>query len=499
MKNILICWIGLTDIRAAEGKKQAGRGPIAQALELKTFDEVWLINDLPEKDSALYLQWLKKQTEVPIVARREQLTNPTNFTEIYEAAVRCIENVQAQHGRDVSLTYHISPGTSHMAAVWVILAKTRFPAELIDSSPQEGVKTVSFPFEVSAEFMPDLLKPSDRRLAELSEGLPPEAPEFAQILHKSAVMKRLIAKARHVAPRSVPVLIEGESGTGKELLARAIHHASPRKGKFVAINCGAIPSELVEAELFGHVKGAFTGAEKERKGVFEAADGGTLFLDELGDLPTSVQVKLLRALQENEIARVGSTETVKVDVRIIAATHRDLIAETAAGRFRTDLFYRLAVAVLKIPPLRERKGDISFLIDRLLDQVNLESANEPGYKDKKISPDAKNLLLQHQWPGNVRELLNTLRRAAIWTSGRTITRLDTEDALIPLASTGSSNVLNRPLGDGFNLNKTLSGVARHYIDRALQESGGSKKKAAELIGFSNYQTLSNWMKKHGVE
>ena len=495
----MICWVGLTDIRAAEGNKQAGLGPIAQAVAARTFDEVWLINDVPKKDPAFYPNWLKTQTDTPILTRREKLTSPTNFTEIYEAAVRCIEAVQNKHGKNVSLTYHISPGTSHMAAVWVILSKTRFPAELIDSSPEEGVKTVSFPFEISAEFIPDLLKPSDQRLADLSEGLPPEAPEFSEILHKSTAMKRLIARARHVATRSVPVLIEGESGTGKELLARAIHHASPCKGAFVAVNCGAIPSELVEAELFGHVKGAFTGAEKERKGFFEAADGGTLFLDELGDLPLSVQVKLLRALQENEIVRVGSTEAVKVDVRIIAATHRDLIAETAAGRFRSDLFYRLAVAVLKIPPLRERKGDVSFLIDRLLAQVNLESANEPCYKDKKISPDAKNVLLQHLWPGNVRELLNTLRRAAIWTTGRTITRRDAEEALIPLAPAGSSDVLNQPLGDGFSLNDTLSGVARHYIDRALRESGGSKKKAAELIGFSNYQTLTNWMKKHGVE
>jgi len=499
MKQILICWIGLTDLRAAKEEKQAGVGPIVQALAARAFDEIWLINDLADKDAGIYLAWLEKQTEVPVVTRREKLTSPTNFTEIYEAAVRCIETVQARHGKDVSLTYHISPGTSHMAAVWVILAKTRFPAELIESSTQAGVNTVSFPFDISAEFIPDLLKPLDRRLVELSEGMPPEAPEFARILHKSTVMKRLIAKARHVAPRSVPVLIEGESGTGKELLARAIHRASPRKGGFIAVNCGAIPSELVEAELFGHVKGAFTGAEKERRGVFEAADGGTLFLDELGDLPLSVQVKFLRALQENEIVRVGSTKPIQVDVRLIAATHKDLIAETTAGRFRSDLFYRLAVAVLKIPPLRERKGDIGFLIGRLLEQVNLESANEPGYKDKKISPDAKNFLLQHSWPGNVRELLNTLRRAAIWTTGRTITRLDAEEALIPLASAGSSGVLNQPLGDGFNLTDTISGVARHYIERALQESGGKKRKAAELIGFSNYQTLTNWMKRHGVE
>ena len=170
-------------------------------------------------------------------------------------------------------------------------------------------------------------------------------------------MKRVIARARRVAPRSVPVLIEGETGTGKELIARAIHQAGPRRGRaFVAVNCGAIPADLVESELFGHEKGAFTGADRSRKGYFEAADAGTLFLDEIGELPAPAQVKLLRVLQDGLVVRIGATRPVQVDVRVIAATNRTLTHEVARNRFREDLFYRLAVAVLKLPPLRERPG-----------------------------------------------------------------------------------------------------------------------------------------------
>ena len=198
--------------------------------------------------------------------------------------------------------------------------------------------------------------------------MPDEAPEFNDIIHRSEVMQRVILKARRIAPRSIPVLIEGESGTGKELFARAIHDASPRKEKpFVAINCGAIPAELVESELFGHEKGAFTGANTARAGHFEAAHQGTIFLDEIGELPKGMQVKLLRTVQEGEVKRIGATQARKVDIRIIAATNRNLIDEVAAGNFREDLFYRLAVAVIKLPPLRERAGDVSLLIDHFLD------------------------------------------------------------------------------------------------------------------------------------
>jgi transcriptional regulator with PAS, ATPase and Fis domain len=386
-----------------------------------------------------------------------------------------------------------------MAAVWIIIAKTRHPAKLIESSKKEGVKIASIPFDISAEFIPDLLRGPDERLEKLAEGLPPEAPEFSNIIHRCQAMSRVITKARVIAPRSVSTIIEGESGTGKELLARAIHNASPRKNKpFVALNCGAIPTELIESELFGHEKGAFTGADSKKIGYFEAANGGTFFLDEIGELPLAAQVKLLRAIQEKAIVRVGSTKPVEIDVRIIAATNRNLIDEIAKGKFRSDLFYRIAVAVLKLPPLRERKGDIGLLIDGLLNKINKESVDEPGYEHKKLSSSARNILINHSWAGNVRELQNTLRRAAIWSADTTIGVDDVREAILPVGLDKQDDLLGRPMGDGFNITQLMEILAKHYLERALNESASNKTKAAKLIGLPNYQTLTNWMIKYKV-
>jgi len=499
MKKVLVAWVGNTDLRAREHVAEIGFGPIAQALEARSYDVARLVSDYDAERIEPYLEWLRSRTLAEVEVTYERLTGPTQFGEIYEAAVRVCEAVIGAQGGEAELTFHLSPGTPAMAAVWIILAKTRFPAELIESSRQHGVRTASVPFDISADFIPDLLKSQDRRLRDLSAAEPPDAPAFADILHRSAVMARLIARAQRAAVRNVPLLIEGESGTGKELLARAVHRASPRASMpFVAVNCGAIPGELVEAELFGHEKGAFTGAAQARKGYFESANGGTLFLDEVGELPGPAQVKLLRVLQEGEIVRVGTSKATRVDVRVIAATNRTLTEEIAAGRFREDLFYRLAVAVLKLPPLRERPGDLGLLIDRFLDQVNGESAGEPGYRDKEISPGARNLLLAHAWPGNVRELLNTLRRAAIWSDDPTISAEDVREALLPAPGQHVRKVLDRPLGSGFNLPDMLAEVARHYLGRAMEESGGNKTRAADLVGLPSYQTLTNWLTKYGV-
>ena len=497
MERILTSWIGFTDIRASKGVEKDGLGPICQAIHAKEFDEINLISDLPPNDTDKYITWIKSFTKNRIVLHAERLTSPTNFGEIYEAAARVITDVQSRHGKDLSLFFHLSPGTPAMAAVWIILAKTRFPAELIESSPQKGVKTASVPFDISAEFIPDLLRSADIHLERLAEGLPPNAPEFSHLIHRSNVMKRIILKARRVAPRSVPVLIEGESGTGKELLARAIHKAgSRRKGPFIPVNCGAIPDALLESELFGYEKGAFTGADKQKIGYFEAADGGTLFLDEVGELPAPAQVKLLRALQEKEINRLGSTQPVKFDARIIAATNRDLIGELAENRFREDLFYRIAVAIIKLPPLRERAGDVGMVIDALIKQINTDSENEPGYRHKKISAGAKNLMLQYEWPGNVRELQNTLMRAAIWSTGQTISLEDIKDAMIPISLSREDSLLDMPIKDGVNLTELMGKIAQHYLKRALDEANGNKTKAARMVGLPNYQTFTNWMQKY---
>jgi transcriptional regulator with GAF, ATPase, and Fis domain len=500
VRKVLVAWVGRTDLRAPAESEAVGLGPIAQALDARAFDEVYLLSNYDEKTVSSYLKWLKARAAGRIQVLPEQLSGPTQCGEIYQAAVRGVERAIGDGRRGVSLTFHLSPGTPAMAAVWILLGKTRFPAELIESSREHGVRTASVPFDISADFIPDLLREQDERLRLASAGEPPDAPEFADIIHRSRVMVRLIHRARRVAVRNVPVLIEGESGTGKEMLARAIHRSSPRRDRsFVSVNCGAIPAELVESELFGHEKGAFTGAAEQRKGYFEAANGGTLFLDELGELPAQAQVKLLRVIQEGEVVRLGATRPITVDVRIVAATNRTLTQEIADGRFREDLFYRLAVAVLSIPPLRQRTGDIALLIDRLLEQVNREAASEPGYQEKKLSAGAKNLLIGHGWPGNVRELLNTLRRAAIWSDGGTISSEDVREALLPTAARNRQDVLRRPLGGGFNLQDLLKEVAQNYLRRAMDEAHGSKTKAAELVGLPSYQTLTNWLEKYEVQ
>ncbi len=502
MADLLISWIGRADLSAADDGSDVtgGPGPVAQALAERSYDRAVLISDYPREDVAPFLDWLRPRAQAGVTVCFEPLSGPTQFGEIYEAAVRVLTESLEHHGSDAGLTFHLSPGTPAMAAVWIILAKTRFPAELIESSPAHGVRTASVPFDISAEFVPDLLRGPDERLRNLTAGLPPDAPEFADIIHRSDVMARVIAKARRVAPRSVPVLIEGESGTGKELFARAIHKASPRRdGPFQAVNCGAIPAELVESELFGHEKGAFTGANRRKPGHFEAANEGTLFLDEVGELPLPAQVKLLRTVQEGTVLRVGSTRPVAVDVRIVSATNRKLTVEIAEGRFREDLFYRLAVAGLHLPPLRERPGDLNLLLDRLLEQVNDEHAGQSGFERKSLSVSARNIMLNHSWPGNVRELVNTLHRLAIWTPGAEVVAEDVREALLPPIGGGAGRILGRPMDTGFSLPDLLAEVARHYLERALDATGGNKTRAARLVGLPSYQTLTNWLKRYGVE
>ncbi len=250
--------------------------------------------------------------------------------------------------------------------------------------------------------------------------------DFAMI-GKGAAMRGIFDKVSKTAPTTGRVLITGENGTGKELVARAIHEHSKRAdGPFVKLNCAAIPSELIESELFGHEKGAFTGATQQRRGKFELADGGTLFLDEVGDMNPNAQAKVLRVLQENELERVGGGETIKVDVRVVAATNKDLHAEIAAGRFREDLYYRLAVVPIELPPLRARREDIPTLVGHFLEQVCADNDR----RQKTVASGAMTLLMQHDWPGNVRELKNVVERLAILTGdAELITEADVGDAL----------------------------------------------------------------------
>lgn len=502
MARILFAWVGITDLRAVNEGDKVGLGPIAQLLVKEQFDRAVLFDNYKgERDVTGYADWLRPQTAVAIEVLKVELSVPTDLGAIYLLAENIVDKkLKDYQGRNTPC-FHLSPGTPSMAAAWILLGKGRFVgAELWQTSREKGVERANIPFDIATEFAPALAKAADERLLQISAALPPDAPEFDEIIHRCTEMKNVITQARMIATRNVPVLIEGETGTGKELLARAIHKSSPRtEGPFVAVNCGAIPKDLFESEFFGHKKGAFTGADSDRKGYFESAHGGTLFLDEIGELPLDAQVKILRVLQEGAVRRIGDSKEQPADVRIVSATNRTLVEEVAADRFRADLFYRLAVAILRLPPLRQRKGDIGLLVDMILVQVNKALRPSLGYKDKKISAKAKNLIFGHGWPGNIRELQNTLTRICAISVKDTIDEEDVRQAILPSTSKMKDDILTRPLGGGFNVQELQAFLSAHYIRRALDESGGNKSKAATLLGLKNYQTLTNWAKKYDVK
>jgi DNA-binding NtrC family response regulator len=321
-----------------------------------------------------------------------------------------------------------------------------------------------------------------RDLARLQEQVT-GAYRFESILGKSAAMQRVFDVVRKVADTDLTVLIRGPSGTGKELVANAIHFNSPRRKKaFIKVNCAAVSRELVESELFGHEKGAFTGAIAAREGKFEAADGGTLFLDEVGDMPLETQAKILRALQEREIERVGGNRTIKVDVRILAATNQDLEARVQSGAFRQDLYYRLAVVGIAMPSLRERPEDVPLLIEHFL-ATAAERLHRPP---RPLSPAAYRTLLAHEWPGNVRELEHALEQAVALSAGAAI-ELDDLPAAVrgPSPATASS----APLAGSFKDVKQalVDRFEREFLGAALARHHGNISKAAEEIGMYRQQ------------
>ena len=335
---------------------------------------------------------------------------------------------------------------------------------------------------------------------------------FENIIGDSPAMHEVFGTVGQVANSRATVLLLGETGTGKEMIAKAIHYNSPRREKpFVRVNCGAMTSTLLESELFGHVKGSFTGAIRDKEGRFEAADAGTIFLDEIGTMEPQLQVKLLRVLQEREFERVGDNATVKVDVRVIAATNVDLQEEVARGNFREDLFYRLNVVSIYLPPLRNRREDIPRLIDYFLDKYN--GINER--KLRRISREMLNVLLRYPWPGNVRELENAVERAVVLSNGEDFT----ED-LLPLSvrmfaasrrtnqASESIETLTRRLADqaisdyemreGEIYSLVINQIEQALIDRALAKCGGVKTKAADFLGI-NRNTLNKKVKELGIE
>lgn len=315
--------------------------------------------------------------------------------------------------------------------------------------------------------------------------------DFGEIVTGSEAMFRVMDLVQTVAGHKTTVLLTGESGTGKELVARAIHAGGGRAaGAMVSINCGGIPETLLESELFGYRKGAFTDAARDKAGLFKQADGGTLFLDEIGELPLALQVKILRALQEEEITPLGATGAEKIDVRVIAATARDLRREVAAGRFREDLFYRINVVSIPLPPLRDRRGDIALLADHFIERFN----RKLGKHAEGISAEAMSALARHDWPGNVRELENVLERAVLLGTGPMITPGD----LPPFLTSHEDLRAAGAPGDCLSIKRASRRLERDLIQKALELAGGNRSQAARVLEISR-PALLNKIREYGLE
>jgi two-component system response regulator AtoC len=365
----------------------------------------------------------------------------------------------------------------------------------------EAMKAGAYDY-VSKPFKPDevllVLRKAEERLrlsrenrrlrSELSAGF-----RLDNFVGGSPPVEELLRQVRKVAPTRATVLVTGESGTGKELVARAIHDLSPRSAMpFVAVNCGAIPAELIESEVFGHVRGAFTDASRDKKGLAAEADGGTLFLDEIGELPLQLQVKLLRFLEDGQVRRVGDTRSDRVDVRLVAATARDLPRATKEGLFREDLFYRLNVVNLRLPSLRERPEDVPALVDHFLAKHRRLRPDAPL---RGVSPEALDLLRAYRWPGNVRELEHAIERAVVLADGPTVEESDLPDDV--RAGPGRGAPIP-PMGADLSVKRAFRALEEQLIREALDRTGGNRTRAADLLDLS-YRALLYKIKEYGID
>ncbi len=502
-KNILVAWIGGKDIQNGLKDKT---GPILSTLQAQSEDNpyqyVYFLYNYNEEhlDAQKYIAWLKSKTNADIQDTYVPLASPQDLGEIYLAADKLLSTIRTEHPK-AAVTLQITPGTPAMQAVWILLGKTKYPnVEFLQTSVEQGVHKANIPFAISAEFLPSSgVESATKQLNNLAQANVPTHAAFDDIITSNTHMKTLKQRANVLAQHDVPVLINGDSGTGKELFATAIHNASSRSDKpLQVVNCGAIPAELIDSILFGHKKGAFTGAVSDQQGVFEAAHGGTLFLDEFGELPLAAQVRLLRVLQDGTLRRVGERKDIKVDVRIICATNRDLMSMIADGQFREDLFYRIAVGVINLPPIKDREGDITLLAKTLLKQIQEQiGLADVSVKDKKLSPNAKNIILSHAWPGNVRELYSTLLRACLWSQGKSISEQDLKEAMFSQQAS-NDNLLSHDLSEPLDLQGVLDKVEEHYTRLAWEKTAGQKKKAAELLSLGSYQNYNKRLEKYGI-
>lgn len=529
-RQILVSWVGHADLYAwkengnpseslrkavsahVSNTKHDGLGPIKSLLDQKSFDEVHIIGNYEATLLQGFAEWLGVKSHIHSVS----LKSPLDHGEIYTVVDPILQSLKL--GSQDQLSFHLSPGTPSMAAIWVLLGKSKYPARFFQTHYNQKTKLsvvfpTEIPFDISLDFLPQLLREPNRLLAQLQSQSPQDAEGFESIVGNSPAIREAVGRATRAAIYDVPVLILGESGTGKEMFADALHKASLRnKKRFLSINCAAISKTLIESELFGHKKGAFTDAKHDRPGLFELANGGTLFLDEVGECDLELQSKLLRALQPRHgelpthrtFRPVGSSEDKHADVRIIAATNRDLLQMVQQGTFREDLFYRLAAITVKLPSLRERGSDVILLAKSLLEGINGDFQRlklKNAYIPKTLSTDAQSFLRKHDWPGNVRELKNVLMQCAVMSNDSTIGAADLSAALSQMPSMRASIQLDSvtSIPDEFNLDSFLDEIRKRYIEAAMSQSNDVKTNAASLLGYGSHQVLTNHLKRLGLE
>jgi len=498
--QILLSFVGGRDPFAPNNDEKKAAGPLLSLLGKRKFEKLYIFytnQEFWEKAQKVQEVCRKRQLGMEIEFREVAVYPPTDYEMLFKVMNNeCQKILEANAKEKPAYFIGADSGTPQMQTIWFILAQSELiPATLLQGVPPKfgqgeyQVKEVnlsldSFPQIVS----PDAIRRELDIISAQRDALKAERDslvgdyQFEGIIGKSLALRFVTDKAFRVAQTHETVLIRGESGTGKELFAKGIHYNSPRKDKsFIALNCSAITETIAESELFGHEKGAFTGADRQRKGSFELANGGTLFLDEIGDMPVSTQAKLLRVLQERELTRVGGSRKIKVDVRIIAATHQNLEQMIKTLQFRDDLYGRLRVIELKIPPLREHREDIPLLIQYFLDKLNGEYGAQ-----KKLSRDVLKILLSYPWPRNVRELENSIRGMYVLSTGDELTA-DTLPNDILMAAFDAEKPLEVQIpADGFNLKRYLQKLEKAYYLKAIELSNDNRAKAARLLKMKEH-------------
>lgn len=492
--KILLTWLGNADLDKMEKNENASIASIAIKSAV-SFDKIVILANKDDTKWNQFESFLIKRCSLSgkphddIKVNRAHLQSPINYNEVARVSKKWIQKLSDEADE---LYINLTSGTPTMSTMSVLIGKAKSNVKFIQSSEQSVPEIVDIPLDFTKEYN----QSTSRSIASNASSVPKLSRLMSSVVVESDIMKEVVHKATTLAMSELSVLILGETGTGKEVMAKAIHSASQRKHKPIkVVNCGALAESLVDSILFGHVKGAFTGANNDHAGVFEQADGGTLFLDEIGELKPDIQVKLLRTLQEGEITRVGDSVTRYVDVRIIAATHQDLLSLVATNLFREDLFYRLAVGIINMPSLKHRRDDIRTITLQLCHEINQVSSKQYNYTEKYLSDDAMDFIVSHSWPGNIRELWSTLNRAFLWSDSDCIHVNNIIDSLIiRKQGTSLTEVILSP-NEPVDIKKLSDDYQRAYVHAALKATNYHKTSAAKLLGLNSHQVLGDWIKR----